>query len=205
VRIFHIATLADWKQAEAAGTYTTSTYGVTLAEAGFLHASRHEQVRGVLDRFYGDVTEPLLILEIETDLLDVPWREDEVDGETYPHIYGALDPAAVVRWRPARLPPFEAAPVVVRQPPPPLVSAFYGLSLVLATTALTLAVMGLVAHAQAHGSRPTLPHSTEFLVWTLAAAVGLATVAAVAVAWLLQQQALRRPAPGEPASSPVAS
>ena len=117
VRIFHIATLADWKQAEADGTYTTSTYGVTLAEAGFLHAARHEQVREVLDTHYGEVTEPLVVLEIETDLLDVPWREDDVDGVMFPHIYGPLKTEAVVRWRPARLPPFEAA---AKPPRPPL-------------------------------------------------------------------------------------
>lgn len=196
MRIFHIATLADWKQAEASGgTYTTSTYGVSLAEAGFLHASRHEQVRGVLDRVYGDVTEPLLILEIETDLLGVPWREDDVDGETYPHIYGPLDTQAVVRWRPARLPPFEAPPVVVKPPAPPVVDAFLGLTVVLGTTAVALAVAGLIADAQAHGDSPTLPHSAEFLVWTLAAACGLATVAALGVAWLLNRRAIpRRPA-----------
>jgi uncharacterized protein (DUF952 family) len=201
VRIFHIATLADWKQAEASGTYTTSTYGVPLAEAGFIHASRHEQVRGVLDRYYGDVTDPLLILEIETDLLGVPWREDDVDGEMFPHIYGPLSTAAVVRWRPARLPPFEAAPVVVKPPLPPLVNAFLGFTVVLGTTAVTLAVAGLVADSQAHGDSPTLSYSTEFLVWTLAAACGLATVASLAVAWLLRQQGLRHPAqpPADPA------
>lgn len=192
MRIFHIATLADWRQAEASGgTYTTSTYGVPLATAGFLHASRHEQVRGVLDRVYGDVTEPLLILEIETDLLDVPWREDDVDGESFPHIYGPLDTRAVVRWRPARLPPFAAPPVVVRPPAPPVVQAFYGLTVVLAAAALTLATMGLIAHSQAHGTQPTLPHGTEFLVWTMTAACSVATVAALAVAWLLTQR-LRR-------------
>jgi glutathione S-transferase len=192
VRIFHIATLADWKQAEASGgTYTTSTYGVPLAEAGFIHASRHEQVRGVLDRVYGDVTEPLLILEIETDLLGVPWREDDVDGETFPHIYGPLNTRAVVRWRPARLPPFEPPPVVVKHPEPPVVNAFYGLTVVLGTTAVALAVAGLIADAQAHGDSPTLPHSTEFLVWTLAAGCGLATVASLAVGWLLHSRARR--------------
>lgn len=195
MRIFHIATLADWKQAEASGgTYTTSTYGVSLADAGFLHASRHEQVRGVLDRVYGDVTEPLLILEIETDLLGVPWREDDVDGETFPHIYGPLNTRAVIRWRPARLPPFETAPVVVKHPEPPVVNAFYGLTVVLGTTAVALAIAGLIADAQAHGDSPTLDHSTEFLVWTLAAACGLATVASLAVAWLLHQQARRHQA-----------
>ena len=203
MRIFHIATLADWKQAEASGgPYTTSTYGVSLAEAGFLHASRHEQVRGVLDRVYGDVTEPLLILEIETDLLGVPWRDDDVDGEAFPHIYGPLDPKAVVRWRPARLPPFVPRPIVVKPPTPPVVNAFYGLTVVLGTTAVALATAGLIAHAQAHGTRPTVTHSAEFLVWTLAAACGIATVASLAVAWLLHQQAIRRP-PQPPVQPPV--
>ena len=88
-----------------------------LAEAGFLHAARHEQVRGVLDRFYGDVTEPLVVLEIETDLLDVPWREDDVDGEMFPHIYGPLDargrgpvaPGAPASVRGAAVPPVAGA------------------------------------------------------------------------------------------------
>lgn len=96
MRIYHVATLADWEQAQASGSYTTSTYGATLAEMGFLHAAHRAQVAGVLERFYADVGEPTLVLEIETDLLDVPWREDDVDGEWFPHIYGPLDPAAVV-------------------------------------------------------------------------------------------------------------
>jgi uncharacterized protein (DUF952 family) len=192
VRIFHIATLADWKQAEANGTYTTSTYGVTLAEAGFLHAARHEQVRGVLDTHYADVTEPLVVLEIETDLLDVPWREDDVDGVMFPHVYGPLSTDAVVRWRPARLPPFEAAPTPPRPPLSTIVSAFYGVTVILGAVAVTLAALGLVAHAQVHDAAADLPYSTEFLVWTLAAAFGVATAASLAVGWLLDQQALGR-------------
>lgn len=192
MRIFHIATLADWKQAEASGTYTTSTYGVTLAEAGFLHAARHEQVRGVLDTHYGDVTEPLVVLEIETDLLDVPWRDDDVDGVPFPHIYGPVNTEAVVRWRPARLPPFEAAATPPRAPVPPVVSAFYGVTVVLGAMAVTLAIAGLVADSEVHSFRPTLSYSTEFLVWSLAAACGVATAASLAVAWVLNQQTDRR-------------
>ncbi len=41
--IYHVATLADWTAAQAAGAYTTSTYGVSLAQEGFLHCSREEQ------------------------------------------------------------------------------------------------------------------------------------------------------------------
>ena len=101
-RIFHVATVADWEAAQASGGYTTSTRGRTLAEEGFLHAAREDQWRGVLQRFYADVAEPLVLLEIDTDLLGVPLVEEVAPGtdETFPHVYGPLRPAAVVRATP---------------------------------------------------------------------------------------------------------
>ena len=51
------------------GSYTTSTHGRTLEEVGYLHAARREQVARRA-RFYAEVGEPLVVLEIETDLLD---------------------------------------------------------------------------------------------------------------------------------------
>jgi len=102
VLIYHVATLADWTAAQAAGAYTTSTYGVSLAQEGFLHCSREDQWRGVLSRYYTDVPEPLVLLAIDTDLVTVPVAEEPPApgvSETYPHVYGALDPAAVVEVR----------------------------------------------------------------------------------------------------------
>lgn len=97
--IFHIATAGDWADARRLGRYATSTRGRTLAEEGFIHASRADQWEGVRERFYSDVTEPLVLLVIETDLLDVPVVEEAVPGadEFFPHVYGPLDPAAVVQ------------------------------------------------------------------------------------------------------------
>jgi uncharacterized protein (DUF952 family) len=103
VRIFHIATRDDWAEAQRTGAYTTSTRGVSLEQEGYLHASRADQWRGVRERYYADVTEPLLLLEIETDLLDVPWVEELPHpdaAETFPHIYGPLSPTAVVSAAP---------------------------------------------------------------------------------------------------------
>jgi uncharacterized protein (DUF952 family) len=99
MRIYHVATAADWERAQADGEYTTSTYGVTLADEGFIHASRADQWRGVLERLYGGVDEPLVLLEIDTDLLDVPVVEERPAPDvedTFPHIYGPIHPAAVV-------------------------------------------------------------------------------------------------------------
>lgn len=100
MQIHHIATAADWRAAQSAGAYTTSTVGRTLADEGFIHAARREQVRGVFERYYSGVQEPLYLLSIDTDRLTaagVEWREDEVGDETYPHIYGPLPTSAVVR------------------------------------------------------------------------------------------------------------
>jgi uncharacterized protein (DUF952 family) len=98
-RIFHIATVADWDQARRQGLYTTSTRGRTLAEEGFIHASRGDQWRAVHEHFYADVTEPLVLLVIDPERLAVPVVEEAVPdaGETFPHVYGALEPAAVVQ------------------------------------------------------------------------------------------------------------
>ena len=77
MRIFHIATAADWERARESGSYTTSTRGRSLEDEGFLHAAHRPQVQGVFRRYYRDVREPLLLLTIDTERLGVPWREDE--------------------------------------------------------------------------------------------------------------------------------
>jgi uncharacterized protein (DUF952 family) len=104
VRIHHIALAESWQAAQDAGAYTTSTLGLELDEVGFIHCSRPEQLDGVFQRFYADITEPLLILTIDTDLLTAPWQLDDVPGEqlSFPHVYGPLNVGAVVSAEPFR-------------------------------------------------------------------------------------------------------
>jgi len=102
MRILHIATLADWDAARSAGVYTTSTRGVTLEQEGFIHCSRADQWERVRAAFYADVIEPLVLLEIDTDLLDVPVVEEPPApgvAESFPHVYGPISPGAVVAVR----------------------------------------------------------------------------------------------------------
>ena len=100
MQIFHIATAADWAAAQRTGAYSTSTRGVTLEQEGFIHAARREQVQPVWKRYYADAGEPLVLLTIETDKLTSRWQEDPVVDDTYPHVYGPIDTAAVVRAQP---------------------------------------------------------------------------------------------------------
>ena len=100
MQLFHVATRADWDEAVRTGAYTTSTRGRTLEEEGFIHAARREQVAGVYQRYYADLKEPMVLLTIDSERLDVPWREDPVGEDTYPHLYGPLHPDAVVTAQP---------------------------------------------------------------------------------------------------------
>ena len=105
MRIFHLATEEAWASALTAGTYTVSTLGLQLSDVGFIHCSQAEQVVGVHERFYRDVTDPLRLLTIDTDLLTSPWQLDPVEGEPlpFPHIYGPLNVDAVVSAEPFRV------------------------------------------------------------------------------------------------------
>ena len=100
--IYHCSLLADWQAAQAAGEYTISSRGLTLAQEGFIHACYAHQVDGVRRRFYSDVTEPMVLLRIDPDRLTVPVVPESPPGvdELFPHIYGPLDPAAVTEVRP---------------------------------------------------------------------------------------------------------
>ena len=97
--LFHVATEAGWAEARAVGSYERSTYGRSLAEVGFLHASASRaQLDGVLSEFYADVREPLRLLVIDPQRLGSPWRMDAVPGAPapFPHVYGRLNLDAVV-------------------------------------------------------------------------------------------------------------
>ncbi|HZL81771.1 MAG TPA: DUF952 domain-containing protein [Demequina sp.] len=107
MEIWHLALAEDWDEAVATGSYRVSTLGRTLAQEGFIHCSRPEQAPGVAARFYADVTAPLRILVMDDDRVrasgvEVKY-EDAGNGELFPHIYGAIDPAWVVEARSARM------------------------------------------------------------------------------------------------------
>ncbi len=102
MRVFHLALAPDWEAAQRRGTYTVSTRGRTLEQEGFIHCSQDFQVDEVRATFYGDVEEPLVLLTVDTDRLDVPWRLDDVPGsdQPFPHVYGPIAVSAVVDARP---------------------------------------------------------------------------------------------------------
>ena len=101
--IFHLALAADWDAAVPAGEYRVSTLGRTLEQEGYIHASADlAQAQGVAGRYYRDVTEPLVLLEIDEDRLGCPVRREVPEGadEAFPHIYGPIPVSAVTAVTP---------------------------------------------------------------------------------------------------------
>jgi uncharacterized protein (DUF952 family) len=95
--IYHIAYAEDWAAARRAGEYTVSTRGVSLAEQGFIHASTAGQVAGVANAFYAGES-GLVVLVIDEERLAPALKYEPAPGgdELFPHLYGPLNPDAVV-------------------------------------------------------------------------------------------------------------
>lgn len=98
--LFHLAVPDDWATARSTGSYTMSTRGLTLDQVGFIHLSHAHQWPATRARFYADLADELVLLEIDPTGLDV--REEignPETGELFPHLYGPLPVGQVIGER----------------------------------------------------------------------------------------------------------
>ncbi len=99
--IYHLTTRQAWTAALEAGAY----HADSLAEQGFIHCSRADQVQRVANELYRDMAD-LVLLEIDSARLqeEVRWEPGaDHPEEMFPHLYGALDPKAIIRILPLSL------------------------------------------------------------------------------------------------------
>lgn len=92
--ILHIVTGDAWDRAVAAGEYRAAS----LATEGFIHCSTGAQLPGVVERYYAGQN-GLLVLRIAAERVAAPLRWEAPASrpdEHFPHIYGVLNPDAVV-------------------------------------------------------------------------------------------------------------
>ena len=96
--IYHLAFRSDWEAGVGTGEYRAPS----LAEEGFIHASGdEEQMLRVAARLFAGRTD-LLVFDVDTERLaegSPVVREPARSGEMYPHVYGPINPDAVVRIR----------------------------------------------------------------------------------------------------------
>jgi uncharacterized protein (DUF952 family) len=91
--IYHVVKNTDWQKAVTQGFYAAPS----LATEGFIHTSKKEQVDGVIERYYADQTD-LLLLHIDESKLTAPLIYELAPSvnEEFPHVYGRINLDAVV-------------------------------------------------------------------------------------------------------------
>ena len=98
--IYHVVTENNWQKAlQTAGSGGQGFYEAeSLAAEGFIHASKADQVQGVLTRYYKAQTN-LILLHIDETKLTAPLKMELAASvnEQFPHIYGRLNLDAVVK------------------------------------------------------------------------------------------------------------
>lgn len=113
VRLFHITTGEAWAAAQATGAYRAPS----LATHGFIHLSSAAQWLATANRFYrGQPDLLLLVIDPMRLTAEVRWEDGvppAADGAQFPHLYGALEVAAVV----AAVPLPVATDGTISQPP----------------------------------------------------------------------------------------
>lgn len=95
--IFHLTTYPAWQKAQAEGVYTTSS----LLTEGFIHFSTQAQLIATANRYYPGRFD-LWVLAVPEEKLTAPliYEDTTGRGELFPHLYGALNVAAVASAHP---------------------------------------------------------------------------------------------------------
>jgi uncharacterized protein (DUF952 family) len=98
--IYHIASKEAWEQARSTGQYIVPS----LKEEGFIHCSMEEQVPRVLERFYTDRRD-LVLLCIDSGKLgsQLVYEWAPSMEATFPHVYGPINTDSVTEVRPIGL------------------------------------------------------------------------------------------------------
>ncbi len=90
--IYHILAKSDWQSHSPNQDYKAES----LATEGFIHCAEQAQIAGVLERYYAGKTD-LCMLCIDTSFLVAELKYEQApNGETFPHIFGVINPEAIV-------------------------------------------------------------------------------------------------------------
>lgn len=90
--IYHICSKSRWEDGKARGVYEADT----LEAEGFMHASTITQVVGVANAVFTGQSDLVFLVIDETRLTGELKYETASNGQDYPHLYGSLNPDAVV-------------------------------------------------------------------------------------------------------------
>ena len=92
--IYHVTTKSQWEDAKSKGFYEVES----LQTEGFIHMSKIDQVEGVLNRYYQNVPNLVLLHVEETKLIaEIKFELTPSVNQEFPHVFGAINIDAVVK------------------------------------------------------------------------------------------------------------
>lgn len=91
--IFHLVPEKEWKASKSDSMYIPKS----LETSGFIHCSTGTQIQNTANRLFKGERR-MLLLVINSALVDaeIKYEVDDETGEKYPHIYGPLNPDAII-------------------------------------------------------------------------------------------------------------
>jgi len=90
--IYHVVSKTDWEQAMQQGFYEPAS----ITSEGFIHLSNKEQVGAVLQRYYQNQQDLLLLHVDESKLLaELKYETAPSVNEQFPHLFGRLNLDAI--------------------------------------------------------------------------------------------------------------
>ncbi len=93
---FHLVPVDAWARRDPATPYTSPS----LAIEGFIHCTDGaDAMVATANRHYRGAPGSFVVLTVDLDATGSPWRFDDESG-IYPHVYGPIAPAAVLRAQP---------------------------------------------------------------------------------------------------------
>ncbi len=95
---FHLVPAEVWARHVPGTEYAAAT----LESEGFIHCTDGaEELIATANRYYRDDPRAYVVLTIDLDVVDAPWRVEDAAG-IYPHVHGAIPAAAIVDVLPVR-------------------------------------------------------------------------------------------------------
>jgi uncharacterized protein (DUF952 family) len=92
--IYHVTTEQQWQHALSDGFFEEPS----LKSEGFIHMCTKEQIAGVLDRYYKNMENLLLLHVDETKLhAELKLELSASVNQLFPHVYGTINLESVVK------------------------------------------------------------------------------------------------------------
>jgi uncharacterized protein (DUF952 family) len=93
---FHLVPAEVWATIDRSVPYEAPS----LASEGFIHCTDGEdELLATANRHYRGDPRPFLALTVDLEAAGSPWRIEDPGG-IYPHVFGPIDPSAIVRQSP---------------------------------------------------------------------------------------------------------